>query len=84
MVRVVLLVVGFASVVNYFVNNAVFNYFLSGIGVVIVGVMFLVKSVPVFIPFKQQIGSKGCPCCGAILKEDATVCEKCKQQITDN
>jgi uncharacterized membrane protein len=61
MVRVVLLVVGFASVVNYFVNNAVFNYFLSGIGVVIVGVMFLVKSVPVFIPFKQQIGSKGVP-----------------------
>jgi hypothetical protein len=83
-VGIILEVVGFASLVNYFVNNALFNYLLEGIGVVIAGIMFLAMSVPVFIPLKQQTDSMICTKCGAILKEEATVCEKCKQQITDN
>jgi uncharacterized membrane protein len=65
---IILEVVGFASLVNYFANNSVFNYLLDGLGVVIVGIMFLAKSVPVFIPFKQQkADSMVCPNCGAIL-----------------
>ena len=84
-VGIILEAVGFVSIVSYFTNNIRFDYLLDGLGVVIVGILFLIKSVPVFIPLKQQKSiSKVCPNCGAILKEDATVCEKCKQQITEN
>lgn len=84
-VGIIIEVLAIASLTNYFVNNAMLNYFISGIGLVVVGLMFLVKSVPVFIPLKQQkFDSQVCSNCGAILREDQTVCEKCKQQITDN
>lgn len=80
-VGIILELVGFASIVNYFINNAMFNIYLM-VSTVIVGIMFLVKSVPVFIPLKQiKSDSKVCPNCGAILKEGSSVCEKCKQQI---
>jgi len=80
-VGIILEVVGFASIVNYFINNVMFNIYLM-VSTVIVGILFLVKSVPVFIPLRQiKSDSKVCPNCGAIVAEDATVCEKCKQQI---
>jgi hypothetical protein len=84
-VGIVIEVMAIASLTNYFVNNAMFNYFIWGIGLVVVGLLFLVKFMTVFIPLKQQkFDSQVCPNCGAILKEDTSVCEKCKQQITDN
>jgi hypothetical protein len=49
------------------------------------GSYVLWQSIPAFIPIKKQKSdSIICPYCGAILKEDASVCEKCKQQITGN
>ncbi len=75
-------VLAVASLTNYFVNSAMFSYFLYGVGLVVVGLVFLAKSVPMFIPLKQQKSeTMVCPNCGAILAEDATVCEKCKQQL---
>jgi len=84
-VGVLIEVLGIASLTNYLVNNDRSVYLLGGIGVVIAGLMFLAKSVPVFIPLKQQKAiSMVCPNCGAILKEAEIACEKCKQQITEN
>jgi hypothetical protein len=38
--------------------------------------------VPVFIPLRYHFGRlETCPRCGAIVKDDATYCEKCKQQL---
>ena len=57
-------------------------YLLGGIGCIFVGSMFIAKSVPAFIPIKQQSAiPKSCPYCGAIIDKNATVCEKCKQQL---
>ncbi len=56
--------------------------FLGGIIFVAIGIMFLAKSIPVFIPNKQKNSSSViCPYCGAINGKDSEVCEKCKQQL---
>jgi ribosomal protein L40E len=84
MVGVVLEVVGFAYLTNCFVNNANINYLIGGLGLLVVGLMFLAKSVPVFIPIKQKKSNSSiCPNCGAILREDSAVCEKCEQPIAE-
>ncbi len=69
---IILEAAGFVSLVNYFANDVVYNYLLGGIGVIVVGIMFLAKSVPVFIPIKQQQSvSKVCPNCAALIEENA-------------
>ena len=80
-VGIIIEVMGIASLVNYAINNSASIYFLSGIGLIVVGLMFLVKSIPAFIPIKQQTAIlKCCPQCGALLREETTICEKCKLQ----
>jgi len=88
-VGIVIIILGIASIINYsiyFYNVSASRsssvYLLGGIGCIFACSMFLAKSVPAFIPIKQQIAiPKSCPYCGAIIKIDATVCEKCKQQL---
>jgi len=81
-VGVIIEVLGIASLVNYGIDNSVSTYFLSGIGLIVVGMMFLWKSIPAFIPVKEQIGIlKSCPRCGALLREEVPICEKCEQQL---
>ena len=88
-VGIVILILGVASIVNYSINfynvpssSSSSVYLLGGICCIFVGSMFLAKSIPAFVPIKQQTAiPKSCPYCGAILEIDATVCEKCKQQL---
>jgi hypothetical protein len=55
---------------------------LGGIICIVIGLMFLAKSIPVFIPTKQKNSiSVICPYCGAINSKDSKVCEKCKLQL---
>jgi hypothetical protein len=59
-----------------------FRYCFGGVIGLGVGGTILWKSVPAFIPIKQQIATEqSCPYCGAIVKEDTTVCEKCKASV---
>jgi hypothetical protein len=81
-VGIIIEVLGIASLVNYVINNSVLTYFLGGIGLIVVGMLFLGKSIPAFIPVKQQIAIlKSCPHCGALQREKTAICEKCKQQL---
>ena len=89
-VGLIIVILGIASIVNYSINfynvptsSSAGGYLLAGIGCIFVGSMFLAKSIPAFIPIKQQTSVAGscCPHCGAIIKEDATFCEKCNQQL---
>ena len=80
-VGIVFEVLGIVLLANYLLFNSS-AFLLSSIGLIVVGVMFLVKSIPAFIPIKQQTTiPKSCQYCGAIIEIDATVCEKCKQQL---
>jgi hypothetical protein len=79
---IIIEVLGIASLANYVINNSVSTYILSSIGLIVVGMMLLWKSVPAFIPVKQQTAIlKSCPHCGALLREKIMICEKCKQQL---
>jgi mannose/fructose/N-acetylgalactosamine-specific phosphotransferase system component IIC len=39
-VGIIIAVLGIASLVNYVINNSVSKYFLSGIGLIVVGMFF--------------------------------------------
>ena len=89
-VGIVIVILGVTSIVNYSINayngpksSSSSVYLFGGVGCIFVGSMFIAKSVPAFIPINQQSATpKSCPyCCGAITDKDATVCEKCKQQL---
>jgi hypothetical protein len=58
---------------------------LAAFGVVSLaaGVMVIYYTYTIFIPLKENNfkSTRACPYCGAILKEVADVCEKCKQQL---
>jgi hypothetical protein len=57
-------------------------YLFGGLGCIAVGCGMIRITYPIFVPLKKGFASVGsCPYCGAILKEEATVCEKCKLQI---
>jgi hypothetical protein len=80
-VGIVFEVLGIVLLANYLLFNSS-AFLLSSIGLIVVGVMFLVKSIPAFIPIRQQTAiPKSCQYCGAIIEIDSTVCEKCKQQL---
>jgi ribosomal protein L40E len=58
------------------------NYLFGGLGIPVFGYVLIRATYPIFVPLKKELASiASCPYCGAVLKEDATVCEKCKQQI---
>ena len=84
-VGIFIVILGIASILHYFINtnNINGNYLLAGIGCIFVGSMFLWKSVPAFIPIKQQtpVAESSCPYCGALVKKDVSFCEKCKQKL---
>ena len=79
-VGIVFEVLSIVLLVNYLIFNSS-AFLLSSIGLIVVGAMFLVKSIPAFIPIKQQTAiPKSCQYCGAIIKEGTTICEKCNHQ----
>ena len=88
-VGIVIIILGITSIVNYSIyfynvpaSRSSSVYLLGGVVWLFVGSMFLAKSIPAFIPIKQQTAiPKSCQYCGAIIEIDATVCEKCKQQL---
>jgi hypothetical protein len=89
-VGTVIIILGIASIINYsiYLYNVPASrfsnvYFLGGVFCIFVGSMFLAKSIPAFIPIKQQtsFAMHCCQYCGAIVNEDAVVCKKCKQQL---
>ena len=59
------------------------NYGVSGIFFIVLGIVTVRFTYPIFTPPKQKNSEsiRTCPYCGAIVKENATSCEKCKQQL---
>jgi len=89
-VGIVIIFLGIASIVNYSIyfynvpaSRSSIVYLLGGVVCIFVGLIFLAKSIPAFIPIKQQtcVAMHCCPYCGAIVDEDAVVCKKCKQRL---
>jgi hypothetical protein len=89
-VGIVTIFLGIALIVNYSIyfynvpaSRSSIVYLLGGVVCIFVGSMFIAKSIPVFIPIKQQpcVAMHCCPYCGAIVDEDAVVCQKGKQQL---
>ncbi|MCW4001477.1 MAG: hypothetical protein NWE93_14690 [Candidatus Bathyarchaeota archaeon] len=73
---------GVAALSIYFSGNQTAAYLTGGVCSVVVGIMFLAKSVPVFIPIKKQPFTPNiCPNCGSIQNANATICDICKQQL---
>jgi hypothetical protein len=50
-------------------------------GSTVFGVILIIKAYPIFIPPKKNLAKVVCPSCGALVDEDAEVCEKCKRPI---
>jgi uncharacterized OB-fold protein len=51
----------------------------------VAGAIAVYHTYQIFIPLKENsfASARACPHCGAIIAEDAIVCEKCKQPITE-
>ena len=93
----ILFVLLWVAVIVYFFTNIYnggpeagsrfgFRYVIVGTSLFFVGVMVLRAGVPMFIPLKQtsrHLPVKTCAHCGAIIKDDKPVCEKCQQPIQD-
>jgi ribosomal protein L40E len=47
------------------------------------GLLMILKSYRIFVPLKKNSYAQAifCPSCGALVAEDAEVCEKCKQKL---
>lgn len=62
------------------------TYFFGGLGCIAFGSVLIRGTYHIFIPLKENnlTSVVVCPHCGAIVAEDAAICEKCKQPITDN
>ncbi len=54
-------------------------------GCSVFGVLMILKSYPIFVPLKKHSYAQAvvCPSCGALVAEDAEVCEKCKRKLED-
>jgi hypothetical protein len=54
-----------------------------GFVALVVGAIAIFGTYKVFMPLKENISPtiQVCPHCGAIVDDEAVVCEKCKQQI---
>lgn len=79
---VIVEIVGVLALSNFFSGNQTPAYLLGGAGSVVVGILFLAKSIPVFIPIKTQtVSPKECPYCGSTQNAKDTICDKCKQQL---
>ncbi len=59
---------------------------IAGVLCLVTGFILVFKTYPIIIPPKETIftPAKVCPQCGAIVAEDATVCEKCRQEVVDS
>jgi hypothetical protein len=55
----------------------------AAVGCLFFGLLIIKLTYKIFIPLKETkpVGSVVCPFCGALVEEDAEVCEKCKHQI---
>jgi hypothetical protein len=82
-IAVLLVGLGVYSIYYFFTTaHGRSTYLFGGLGVTVFGCLLIRVTYPIFVPLKKGFASVGsCPYCGAILKEDDTVCEKCKQQI---
>jgi hypothetical protein len=83
-VGVIIIILGLTSIVHYSIaTNINGRYLFAGFGCILVGSLFLLKSVPAFIPLKTktQPSVRTCPNCGSIVEEDTLVCQKCKRQL---
>jgi hypothetical protein len=82
-VGVVIIILGFTSILYYFANGINGRYLFAGVGCIFAGSLFLFKSIPAFIPIKQKTSAATsyCPNCGSIVEEDALVCQKCKRAL---
>lgn len=84
-VGVIIEIIGVAALSIYFSGNQTTAYLAYGVCSVVVGIMFLAKSIPVFIPIKNQTFPPNiCPYCGSIQNANATICDKCKQQLVQD
>jgi hypothetical protein len=56
---------------------------LAIVGCSLFGLLMILKSYSIFIPLKKdsQVQHIVCPSCGAMVDEDAEVCEKCKRPL---
>jgi hypothetical protein len=85
-IAIIFVGLGVYSVYYFFtIENVRSTYFFGGLGIAAFGCLLIRATYPIFFPLKKGSTSVGsCTYCGAILREDATVCEKCKQLIADN
>lgn len=82
-IAVIFVGLGVYSVYYFFtIKNVRSTYLFGGLGIVAFGCVLIRAIYPIFVPLKKGVVSVGsCPYCGAIIEEDAIICEKCKQQI---
>ena len=90
-IGVLLVVLGISSIVYFFTvkqhighsASLYGNYFVAGLVCFFCAFVLLRLTIPAFIPLKKNnfASTRTCPYCGAILDDDATNCEKCKQQL---
>jgi hypothetical protein len=90
-IGVLFVVLGLSSIVYFFTVRQVMvhstsiygNYFVAGLVCFAIAIVFLRVTVPAFIPLKKNNLTilRTCPCCGAIVDEDALFCKKCNQQL---
>jgi hypothetical protein len=55
----------------------------AAIAAIILGALLIWRTYPIFfaLPKSSVSQAKVCPFCGALVDEDAEVCEKCKRQL---
>ncbi len=87
-VSVILIILGITALTYFYFYIQSFSathgeaYIFGGIVAIIVGSLMLWQTCGP----KEQLHTQETVClyCGALVKEDATICEKCKQPIADN
>ena len=81
----ILVTLGIYALYYFFsTEQSYYRTLLGGLGSIAFGVVLIRASYPIFIPLKKYfVPAKNCASCGAIVKEDETVCEKCKHPITE-
>lgn len=90
-IGVLFVALGICSIVYFFTVKHIMghstsiygNYFVAGLFCFFFAFVILRLTIPAFIPLKKNnfVTIRTCPYCGAIVDEDAVVCEKCKQQL---
>jgi hypothetical protein len=85
-IGILIIAFGFYEMYRFVIGVFPYRYADSGVyGIfsIVLGFAIVRFTYPIFIPIKKNNleSIRTCPYCGATVKENATECEKCKQQL---